>query len=80
MHRHVGEAEAQQEVSGKVTGMILEGQSIEQLLYLCGNKKAFYDIVKEAITLIKSQEEPSVPESQVTEIQVIKPEATEPKE
>jgi len=35
--------------------MILEGQSIDQLLYLCGNKKAFYDIVKEAIKLIESQ-------------------------
>jgi hypothetical protein len=41
-----------EEVAGKVTGMILDGQTIQYILYLCGDKKAFYTLVEEAVKLI----------------------------
>ena len=48
------DGEQQNLLAGKVTGMILDGQTIEFILYLCSDRQAFYDIVKEAITLIES--------------------------
>lgn len=49
-------------MSGKVTGMILDGQTIEFILYLCSDKVAFYNIMDEALALIekseKAQEKP----------------------
>lgn len=36
--------------------MILDGQTIEFILYLCSNKAAFYNIVDEALTLIEKSE------------------------
>lgn len=41
-------------LAGKVTGMILDGQTIDYILYLCSDKNAFYQIVQEAINLIKN--------------------------
>jgi len=38
--------------SGRVTGMILDGQKIEYILYLCGNKAAFQSIVDDAMKMI----------------------------
>lgn len=40
-------------VAGKVTGMILDGQTVEYILYLCSDKRAFYTLVDEAVKLIK---------------------------
>lgn len=45
-----------QELSGRITGMILEGQTIEYILFLCSDKEAFYQIVKEADLLIEEAE------------------------
>ena len=36
--------------------MILDGQTIEFILYLCSNKVAFYNIVDEALSLIEKSE------------------------
>jgi hypothetical protein len=36
--------------------MILEGQTIEYILFLCSDKEAFYQIVKEADLLIEEAE------------------------
>ena len=36
--------------------MILDGQTIEFLLYLCSNKEAFYNIMDEAVSLIEKSE------------------------
>jgi len=41
-------------LAGKVTGMILDGQTVEYILYLCSDRNAFYQIVQEAINLIKT--------------------------
>lgn len=41
-------------LAGKVTGMILDGQTVDYILYLCCDKKSFYQIVQEAIDLINS--------------------------
>jgi len=56
--RHIAESEKTnaEELAGKVTGMILEGQSIDYILYLCTDKKSFYTIVGEALNLIKQAE------------------------
>jgi hypothetical protein len=35
-----------------VTGMILDGQTIDYILFLCSDKKAFYQLVEEAVKLI----------------------------
>lgn len=43
-------------LAGKVTGMILDGQTVDYILYLCCDKKSFYQIVQEAIDLINSSE------------------------
>jgi hypothetical protein len=43
-------------LSGKVTGMILDGQSVDFILFLCSNKAAFYNIVEEALLLIEKSE------------------------
>jgi len=40
-------------LAGRVTGMILDGQTIEFILYLCGDQNAFYQIVEEALTMIQ---------------------------
>jgi len=42
-----------EQFAGRITGMILDGQTIEFILYLCENKKEFYNIVNEASELIK---------------------------
>jgi hypothetical protein len=39
--------------------MILDGQTIEFVLYLCSNKAAFYNIMDEALLLIEKSESPS---------------------
>ena len=44
-------------LAGKVTGMILDGQTVEYILYLCNDRNAFYQIVQEAINLIKKSAE-----------------------
>jgi len=44
-------------MAGKVTGMILDGQTLEFLLYLCSDRKAFVEIVGEAVTLIEKSSE-----------------------
>ena len=36
--------------------MILDGQTVDYILYLCSDKKSFYQIVQEAIDLINSSE------------------------
>ena len=36
--------------------MILDGQTVAYILYLCSDKSAFDQIVKEAVNLIKSSE------------------------
>lgn len=36
--------------------MILDGQTVDYILYLCCDKKSFYQIVQEAIDLINSSE------------------------
>ena len=41
-----------EQIAGKVTGMILDGQTIQYILYLCSDKKAFYTLVDEAVKLI----------------------------
>jgi len=46
--------EEQESLSGKVTGMILDGQTVEYILYLCSDRNAFNQIVQEAISLIKN--------------------------
>ena len=48
--------DSKQELSGRITGMILEGQTIEYILYLCSDKEAFYQIVTEANQLIEEAE------------------------
>ena len=40
-------------IAGKVTGMILDGQKVDYILYLCSDKKVFYQIVEEAVKLIR---------------------------
>ena len=51
-------AEANAEsLAGKVTGMLLDGQTIEYILYLFQDRSAFYGITKEAIALIQQAEE-----------------------
>mmetsp|Transcript_30595 Transcript_30595/g.46954 ORF Transcript_30595/g.46954 Transcript_30595/m.46954 type:complete len:88 (+) Transcript_30595:1508-1771(+) len=41
------------EYAGRVTGMILEGQTIDYILYICKNKSAFVGIVDQALIMIK---------------------------
>jgi hypothetical protein len=41
-----------EQIAGKVTGMILDGQTVEYILYLCSDKRAFYQLVDEAVRLI----------------------------
>ena len=48
--------DAKEELSGRITGMILEGQTVEYILYLCTDKEAFYQIVTEANQLIDEAE------------------------
>lgn len=48
--------ESAQELAGRITGMILEGQTVEYILFLCQDKEAFYQIVKEANELIDEAE------------------------
>jgi len=38
----VRQTDGAEDLAGKVTGMILDGQTIEYILYLCGDKKSFY--------------------------------------
>jgi len=40
--------------------MILDGQTVDYILYLCCDKKSFYQIVQEAIDLINSSEKAKV--------------------
>jgi hypothetical protein len=47
----------QEGLSGKVTGMILDGQTVEYILYLCSDRNAFNQIVKDSIKLIKNSPE-----------------------
>ena len=48
--------EASQDLAGRITGMVLEGQTVEYILFLCQDKDAFYQIVKEANDLINEAE------------------------
>lgn len=41
--------------------MILDGQTVDYILYLCCDKKSFYQIVQEAIDLINSSEKTETP-------------------
>lgn len=41
--------------------MILDGQTVDYILYLCNDKKSFYQIVQEAIDLINSSEKSETP-------------------
>ena len=50
----------QANMAGKVTGMILDGQTIDFILYLCGDKTAFYQIVGEAVSLIETSDKKQV--------------------
>lgn len=47
-------------LAGRITGMILDGQTIDYILYLCQNKKEFFNIVDEACLLIKKAEQTQV--------------------
>ena len=47
-------------LAGRITGMILDGQTIDYILYLCQNKKEFFNIVDEAQSLIKKAEQTQV--------------------
>jgi hypothetical protein len=41
-----------QHVTGRVTGMIIDGQSIEFIKYLCKSQKAFEEMAQEAMGLL----------------------------
>ena len=41
-----------QHVTGRITGMIIDGQSIEFIRYLCKSQKAFEEMVQEAMGLL----------------------------
>lgn len=49
--------------------MILDGQTVQYILYLCSDKNAFNQIVQEAITLIKSSEESATKEPETQKAQ-----------
>ena len=42
-----------QHLASRITGMIIEGQSIDFLLYICNSRNAFNSIVNEAQTLLE---------------------------
>ena len=44
------------ELSGRITGIMLDGQTVDFLRALCKNQKAFEQMVEEASTLIKNAE------------------------
>lgn len=48
-----------QHQASRITGMIIEGQSIEFLLYLCNSRSAFNGIVSEATALLAKHESQS---------------------
>ena len=48
--------ERAQHQASRITGMIIEGQSIEFLLYLCNSRNAFFGIVTEATQLLEKHE------------------------
>ena len=50
------EVEDKDLMAGRVTGMILDGQTVEYLLFLCTDKKAFFALVNEAVNMIRSAE------------------------
>lgn len=43
-------------MTGRVTGMILDGQTVDYLLFLCTDRKAFYALVSEAVDMIMKAE------------------------
>lgn len=43
-------------LSGRITGMILDGQTIQFILYLCADKSSFNNIVDEALNLIQQSQ------------------------
>ena len=45
-----------QHQASRITGMIIEGQSLEFLLYLCNSRNAFNGIVGEASALLEKHE------------------------
>lgn len=64
-----------EQVAGRITGMILEGQTIEQNLYLFTDRLHFNKIVNQAINLLKDA-------GQIAKTEAAKPEteAEKPKE
>jgi hypothetical protein len=42
--------------AGKVTGMILEGQTVDYIVYLTQNKVEFSKIVEEALRMLEDYE------------------------
>ena len=42
-----------QALSGKVTGMILDGQTIEFLLHLCKSQRAFIKMAEEVMSVLR---------------------------
>jgi hypothetical protein len=49
------EEQKSEEIAGRVTGMILDGQNSQFLKGLCANKKNFFVLVSEALNLLGNQ-------------------------